>query len=240
MLIPYLGEKSRFVNFITPYIPKVMSVYAEPFAGMYGIFFSLDFAKYKNTEFIYNDKNRLNYLLFKNLKNDNFIKLIYSTQVTRGYYKLCIKNILIEKNEELLSLYWLVILTCSSSYENGKDSWIGDDEFKLFKLKFQAYKYHVNKITKIHNLDYKKIIEMYDSESTFFYVDPPYKGYEKHYMNLDFNKKSHSELSTILNNIKGKFLLSCYYFDEMRELYSNCKIESEITRAGTEYIIMNY
>jgi site-specific DNA-adenine methylase len=39
MFIPYLGEKSKFSNFIIPNIPSDISTYVEPFGGMYGIFF---------------------------------------------------------------------------------------------------------------------------------------------------------------------------------------------------------
>ena len=52
MLIPYLGEKSKLANFITPYIPTDISTYVEPFAGAFGVFFCLDFTKFKNINFI--------------------------------------------------------------------------------------------------------------------------------------------------------------------------------------------
>ena len=42
MFIPYLGEKSKFSNFIIPNIPNNISTYVEPFGGMMGIFFSLN------------------------------------------------------------------------------------------------------------------------------------------------------------------------------------------------------
>ena len=240
MLIPYLGEKSKFSNFITPNIPKEISTYVEPFGGMFGIFFSLDFMKFKDIDFIYNDKNYLNYLLFKNLQNKEFIDIVEKTEVDEDYYKSCLKNLLIEKDETILSLYWLVILCCSSPYEIGKDSWRSNTEFKIFKMKYRAYKYHLSKITSIENLDYKDIIEKYDSESTFFYVDPPYFGKEEYYINHDFSKKTHRELAEVLNNIKGKFLLSYYYFDGIEDLYKDCKFDSKITIMGTELIIKNY
>jgi len=240
MLIPYLGNKERFVNFITLYISTDISTYVEPFSGMFGVFFCLDFTKFKNINFIYNDKNHLNYLLFKNLRNDKFIDLVNETEVDEEYYRNCLKSLIIEKDEMLLSLYWLVVLCCSSPYEIGKNSWISKNEFGIFKMKYGAYKYHINKITEIEKLDYIDVIKKYDSKETFFYVDPPYMNKEKYYINHDFTPDSHVELAKVLNNIQGRFLLSYFYFDGLKELYPNCKIEKKITIMGTEYIIMNY
>ena len=153
---------------------------------------------------------------------------------------ICLKNIFIEKDERLLVLYWLIILTCSSPYKVGEDSWVSDSEFVIFKMKYDAYKYHIDKITEIEKLDYKDVIKKYDSKDTFFYVDPPYMNKEKYYINHDFTPDSHSELAKVLNNIQGRFILSYYYFDGLFELYPNCKIEKKITIMGTELIIMNY
>ncbi len=240
MLVPYLGEKSKFANFITPNIPEEISTYVEPFGGMFGVFFALDFTKFKNVNFVYNDQNHLNYLLFKNLRSEKFIELVKSTKVDEEYYRFCLKNLILEKDEMYLSLYWLVILCCSSPYEIGKESWRDNIEFEIFKMKYKAYKYHLDKINSIENDDYKKIIEKYDSENTFFYVDPPYMGKEEYYINHSFTRDTHKELSKVLNNIKGKFLLSYYYFDGIEEYYPNCKFDSKMTIMGTELIIMNY
>lgn len=240
MLIPYLGEKSRFADFITPNISKNISTYVEPFAGMFGVFFSLDHSKFKNVKFVYNDMNHLNYMLFKSLKNPNFIELVKSTKVDRDVYRDALLKIFSEKDETIVSLNWLIILCCSSPYEIGNDSYRGDGEFEVFKLKHKAYKYYIEKISEIHNLDYKDAIKMYDSEDTFFYVDPPYYKREKYYINHNFTESSHQELADTLNNIKGKFLLSYYWFDGLEELYPSCKFESKKTIMGTELLIMNY
>jgi len=241
MLIPYLGEKSKLANFITPYIPTDISIYSEPFGGMYGVFFSLDFTKYKNVKFIYNDKNYLNFLLFTKLKNDfSFIDLVKQTSVIKSRYDEALSQINLRTDESIKALDWLIILTCGSPYEVTKDSWRGNLEFEIFKLKWKAYQYLTQRIDRIYNLDYNEIIDKYDSESTFFYLDPPYFGKELYYINHDFSEKTHIELANKLNNIKGKFLLSYYYFDGIEDLYKSCKFECKKTVMSTEYIIMNY
>jgi DNA adenine methylase len=241
MFIPYIGEKTKFTQFITPNIPSDISTYVEPFGGMMGVFFSLDYDKYTYVDFIYNDINNLNYNLFNQLQsNKDFIDLVKSTKVNEEFYKFSLKGIITTKDDTLLALQWLVILTCSNPYKIGQDCWKGDREFEIFKMKYSTYKSSIDRITSIYNTDYKDIINKYDSPETFFYVDPPYKGKEKYYINHNFGTNSHLELSEILNNIQGRFLLSYYDFYGLRELYPNCRFESKKTIMGTEWIIMNY
>ena len=241
MLIPYLGEKSKFASFITPNIPTDISTYVEPFSGMFGVFFSLDFSKFRNVNFIYNEINYLNYNLFDLLRYDiRFIEIIKGIKVDKERYQKALREIFTETDRMTFAINWLIVLTCSAPNEIGKDSWRGDTEFEVFKLKWKAYEPHLNKISEILNSDYKEVISKYDSPETFFYLDPPYMGREKYYINHDFNENSHYELSHILNNIKGRFALSYYYFDGIKELYPNCRFESKKTIMGTEWLIMNY
>jgi site-specific DNA-adenine methylase len=87
MFIPYLGEKSKFSNFIIPNIPSEISTYVEPFGGMFGIFFSMNLKLYPNTTFVYNDQNELNYNLFKCIKEkDTFINILNHTSATEEKY----------------------------------------------------------------------------------------------------------------------------------------------------------
>lgn len=241
MIFPYLGEKTKFANFIVPKIPKDISIYVEPFGGAMGIFFSLDFDKFKNVKFIYNDINHLNYNLFNQLKNNSyFLEFIQPISVNEDLYKKALDYINTGEDTITLAINWLIILTCSSPYEIGKYSWRNSDEFEIFKIKFHFYKERLFNLSEIYNLDYKEVIKRYDSESTFFYLDPPYKGKESYYINHNFNEESHKELADTLKEIKGRFLLSYYYFDGIEELYPDCKFESKKTIMGTEYLIMNY
>ena len=240
MLIPYIGEKTKFSQFITPNIPTNISTYVEPFGGMFGIFFSLDFDNYSHVNFVYNDINRLNYNLFNHLQTKEFIELVKSTKVDELFYEYSLQGIKNTSDDSLLALQWLVVLCCSNPYLIGENSWRGNKEFEIFKMKYRAYKPKIDRIKNIYNVDYKEIIDKYDSPDTFFYLDPPYKGREKNYINHNFDEHSHVELSKILNNIEGKFLLSYYNFDGLRELYPDCKFEFKKTIMGTEWIIMNY
>lgn len=77
----------------------------------------------------------------------------------------------------------------------------------------------------IENVDFERLISIYDRENALFYLDPPYIGTEKYYK-LPFTMEDHKRLAMVLKNIKGRFILS--YGDEpiVRELYSWCNIFS--------------
>jgi DNA adenine methylase len=241
-MIPYLGEKSKFSSFIVPNIPTDISTYVEPFGGLFGIFFNLNHEEFNNVKFIYNDINYLNFNLFNQLKNngDLIISEIKDRKIELSDYLISLEGINNIENRLKLAIDWLIVLTCSSPYEIGKNSWRGSNEFEIFKHKWYSYKERFSKIDSILNMDYKDVISKYDSESTFFYLDPPYKGKESYYINHNFNEGSHYELAKILKGIKGKFLLSYYYFDGIEDLYKGFTFDSKRTIMGTEYLIRNY
>ena len=132
MLIPYPGEKSSIANFITPRIPSDIGTYIEPFGGMFGVFFSLNFMKMKRARFVYSDIDYLNYNLFSQMRDsEQFIELAKSTKADEERYRLALKGIIGGGSAEALALDWLISLCCSSPGEG----WIGDLEFEVFKMK---------------------------------------------------------------------------------------------------------
>jgi DNA adenine methylase len=122
------------------------------------------------------------------------------------------------------------------------------------KLKHPRYREHFDKITFVENLDFERCVEKYDSESTFFYMDPPYWKTENYYSNQDFDAADHERLSQCLSKIKGKFALSYYDFKILSEWFPkdkytwNSKIFKKTACArkdgthgeGTELLITNY
>ena len=240
--IPYLGEKSKFSNFIIPNIPTDISMYVEPFGGMFGIFFSMDLEEFKDVKFVYNDSNWLNYNLFKQLRDKEFLGVLQNYKPTESDYNTS-KSQLLNNNwsSEEAALKWLTILCCSSSqYDISNGTYKGNSELDILKLKLKWGKDRLSKIDSILNDDYQDLILRFDSKETFFYVDPPYKNREHYYINHSFNESSHQDLSNLLKLIKGRFALSYFYFPEIDEWYKDYQIISNRTLMGTELLIMNY
>lgn len=82
------------------------------------------------------------------------------------------------------------------------------------------------KRVQIECLDFEKVIEKYDSKNTLFYLDPPYVDCEYYYktVGVDFTAKDHERLSSILRQIKGKFILSYYEHELVNKLYKKYNI----------------
>jgi DNA adenine methylase len=105
----------------------------------------------------------------------------------------------------------------------------------------------------VENKDFAALIRHYDRPESFFYLDPPYFGTEKHYQNTNFTRESHQRLFDTLMGVEGRWLLS--YGDEppIRELYgvpgvfmmpvsrlSNIKQRYEGGSEFPELLIANY
>jgi len=235
-MIPYLGNKDKIFDFINPNLPKNPKKWVEPFGGGFNIFFSLDLNDYKETEFIYNDINPLNYNLFQSLKKDIFIKKVLSTYVDKTLFEESYSN-LESTDKELKALSWLIILCGCDLKDIMSKNFKGNFLFESLKVKLTRYKDYFKRI-KVYNLDYKKILSKYDAEDTFFYLDPPYFGYEKYYIKHNFKTETHKELSEELKNLKANWLLSYYKFEGVEDWYSNYEIISKKTNISNELLII--
>lgn len=83
----------------------------------------------------------------------------------------------------------------------------------------------------IEHRDFEPLIKTYDRKNALFYLDPPYVGTEGYY-DCSFGADDHQRLRTILEGIKGRFILSYNDCPMVRELYAGYRIEG-ISRAAT-------
>lgn len=91
----------------------------------------------------------------------------------------------------------------------------------------KAIQERLNKVV-IENKDFEQLIKSYDRTDALFYLDPPYYKTESYYK-VEFTREDHLRLFSVLQNIKGKFILSYNNCDFVKGLYKDYKIE-EVSR----------
>jgi len=100
----------------------------------------------------------------------------------------------------------------------------------------------------IENRDFERLIKTYDRPNALFYLDPPYYTAERHYEG--FTKEDHERLRSVLERLKGRFILSYNNDVYIKDLYEGFNIH-EVERANNllreanqgnykELIITNY
>jgi DNA adenine methylase len=257
-----------------------METYLETFGGMFWCFFNMDLKEFPNlNKVVYNDFNPLNYNLFKCAQNPNeLLKAInsidcqkfgveqtpeiYRNQFVSFQSELFTKDITIPEYDYETAAKYVYILTQVFSGSKPETSKFIDLKGK-YKSKYLTFRDklmkpdwvdHFLKITDVENMDFADVINKYDSPSTYIYLDPPYWKTENYYSNHDFDRNDHERLANVLHGVQGKFSLSYYDFDLLREWFPEDRytwVRKEFAKAaaakkgekqnmGEELLIMNY
>lgn len=244
-MLSYIGGKSKIGKWIVDYYPADMETYLETFGGMYWCYYNMDLEKFPNLKtIVYNDFNPLNYNLFKCLENPKeLLRAVNSipcqevgVENTPELYKTLFNgfqedlfsgDFTFKAPDYMVAAKYAYILTQvfsgskpeSSNYIDLKGKY--KSKYLTFRDKLMNPKWTDKflKITNFENMDFQNVIEKYDSESTYIYLDPPYWKTENYYSNHDFDRKDHERLAEVLHNIKGKFSLSYYDFELLHDWF---------------------
>ena len=280
-MISYIGGKARISKWIVPYIPRDIETYVEPFSGMFWVFFKMDLNHYPNLKtVVYNDFNGLNANLFSCCREYDRMwsemskypcqevgvedtPPLYEEMFNQYQQEVFHTGVTItDENRFEIAAKYVYVLTQifsgskpeTSSYMDYKGKYRCKVLIFMDKLKDRKYRSHFDKITFVENMDFQEVIEKYDSEKTYFYVDPPYWKTENYYSNHDFDRNDHERLADSLKSISGKFSLSYYdfpllrvwfpkheYIWEMKEFAKAAAAKSGVKQnMGEELLIMNY
>jgi DNA adenine methylase len=221
--INYYGGKQNLVKTILPLIPG-HTCYVEPFFGGGAIFFAKEPSKVE----VINDINEFAINFYKTVQQnyDKLKALLDITLYSRKQYKEARNIFKHQKDFTDVEKAWAFWVLSNESYPGKWDCW----GFTRYTNSIP-----INIKNKIHNFtiaycdrlrlayiecdDALKVIKRFDSEKTFFYIDPPYFnsdcGIYKGYSIDDYEN-----LLQLLSTIKGKFLLSSYPSDIL-EGYKN-------------------
>jgi DNA adenine methylase len=245
-VISRLGGKVRIAPKLLSLFPP-HTTYIEPFIGGGSVYF----LKEDSEKMIINDIDKDVYDIYHDILDiDNIDDFDIKNISEEEFYKRKNQKEFKDNKERFLRN----IILSKKSYSGIRKIYASSLNLKKNKnginfltKYFQEYKNKLNK-TIILNEDFKKVIEKYDNENAFLFLDPPYSKNDKSWGYLD-NNITKENLLPILQKIKGKFLMTYDLNDENIEFfkkYFEVKLIPTIYKLSSKYkkvnelIIINY
>lgn len=273
-------SSSIFQEFINKKIPKDgIKTYLEPFSGAMGTYMDDPNLKFDIVVYNDKNRHQVNlykccsepetfvkYLedLKKTLLHTDEIDTLKKWDFYKKVYQEYIKNDFLDNmdfeigNFEKAAIYaFLITSSFSSVYPRGggfsgykKDKDRLKLEVLIDKLNKNKYTSKLKSIKEFNNIDFEELINKYDSEDTYLYLDPPYHrpdlngdddskrlswyGADKEGV---FGPASHRRLLELIKKSKSRWSLSYYYFPLLEELLPRDKYiwtEKEVFRSSAQ------
>lgn len=219
--ISYYGGKQNLINTILPLFPD-HRLYAEPFIGGGAIYW----AKTPSEVEVINDTNRELINFYEVCKND-FVDLEKMIRISLHSRSLHRDAKVVYENPHLFSRIkraWAVWVLASQSFASmldgswGYDKAKGTTSQKIHNRRESFTEQYAIRMqnTQVECTDALRIILSRDTKKSFFYCDPPYFNSDcGHYDG--YSKQDFENLLQALSQLKGKFLLSSYPSDILKE-----------------------
>jgi DNA adenine methylase len=249
-----MGGKSLLAKKIIPKIPG-HNCYVEVFAGAAWLLFKKDETS-SHVEII-NDINLDLITLYRVIKHhlEEFIRYFKWVLVARDeFYRFRAENPeTLTDIQKAVRFYYLLKLGYAARIKDPSFSIATTSRPRLNLLRIEeelsAVHLRLSRVY-IENRGYEEIFSRFDKVDTFFYVDPPYYGFEDYYGKGIFSREDFEKLRDILNGVAGKFILSINDVEHVRKLFKGFYTESVSTTysAGgankkkhvNELLIMNF
>lgn len=253
--ISYYGGKQTMLKHIMPLIPK-HKLYTEAFCGGAAVLF----AKCPAEGEVINDLNG-------DLVNFYWIAKVYYSELKEEIDKTLHSRDMHAHAAHILNYHqfftpaqraWAVWALCKMSFASMLDGSFGynfsggmPQKISNAKDEFtEQLNCRLEHVT-IENRDALEVISCYDSCNTFHFVDPPYVNSDCGHYEGSFNERNMEDLLKLLENIKGKFMLTMFPLS-MIEAYAEKngwiihRIERTISASKTnrrkqeEWMVCNY
>lgn len=242
-ILRYIGNMNT-IN-ISEYIDNNCKIYVEPFAGSFGSGFNVMEQRYFYKT-VLNDKDYFVYNFWHCIREDSdavieSINEIYNTLKHLEYKDAIMKleEYRASKDKFMQAAYEYLYMDNKNVFGNTrkkvKEPKIDRDNFTEISVRLLE--------TDILNLDYLEILDRYDSDETFFMIDPPYNisDVNRYYRGncLEFN---HEQLRERLKNIKGKWIVRYNNEPLTAELYVDTRVLFTTSKnlIGTDYVEVYY
>ncbi len=232
-LFPYAGGKFHLIKIVEQvYKNSNKTAFIDVFGGSGKVLMNID-SKIK----IYNDIDNSLVNIFETLRNNPSLlkdRFEYALN-SRRVFNEC-KNKGTDNAENAFRKLYSYLMSFA-----GKGKYYGysvkSKGNRLVNIKENIDSiYNEVKYWAIENIDYKELIKKYDSEDSFFYLDPPY--YKMKYYRYNFKDSDFQELKDILGKIKGKYLMNINYNDFIVDLFGepDMKVEIKNSSVNNKYI----
>jgi DNA adenine methylase len=258
-VLKYPGQKKSLAAWIIGHFPTGYQkmTYLEPFFGSGSVFFSKEPSLIETV----NDKYREVFNLFLQIREhgEQLIFLLENTPWSRDDYLLAYDDAFepLEQARRFLVQSWFSIGACVGR-KNGMRMNIAGDNGGLdcFYRKLpeairetaKRLKHEQGHFVQIENRDALHLMERYNRENVFMYLDPPYvpetRKHKKIYAH-EMSGAEHGLLLSFLKTSKAKILLSGYDNELYREALKDWQTARKFTtdEAGnrrTECLWANY
>ena len=214
--LTYYGGKQKMAKTIIEMMPK-HRIYCEPFFGGGAVFF----AKPKSYLEVINDKNDRLITFYRMIQNhfEELHEMVKHTLCSESEYRRARKIYSGEIEASDIEIAWSVWVTINMSFNGspmGGWKWCngsaGSHTGVMIRHKREEFNVYLKQRLQDVQISCREALEVIksrDSKDTFFYLDPPYPGADqKHYRGYEFEHLE--ELLMLLQDIKGKFILSNY------------------------------
>lgn len=216
--IAYYGGKLNMVKRILPRIPE-HKIYVEPFFGGGAVFFAKEPSKIE----VINDKFDLAIGFFQTAKR-NFPALKKRIEETlhAEQCKNLAQKVLTDSNLDDVSSAWAFWVLTNMTFAhkfNGGFAFGKDSIADTTAARIDAFTNDISqrlRHVQIFCRDALDVIRRFDSEETFFYLDPPYVNSDCGHYNK--GKDIYYDLLNLLPELRGKWLLSSYPTPELDRL----------------------
>jgi len=227
------GNKFPIRNKIVPLIPP-HKTYVELFAGSAAIFFN----KEKAEENVLNDLDKKTANTFRMVKQAPIDPESYPSLPTLVSAKKYFNRPVGTSIQDRMVHHKIASSTGFSNKPVQRAAQIyHTKDIQRWAKGMEVWKDKLKGVT-ITSLDYEKVIDKYDSDDTFFFLDPPYENTDKHFgYAQDKDSFDFERLLKVLNGIKGNFLMTINDSPHIRKLFKgfNQKPVDVMTSWGTHH-----